>query len=125
MRAGLGVSRTYTDTESRPYIEMEKQLYGKWINKRETESCDFLDDGTVTIAVSARRGKKTYTFHGHYMIVDADRIKIFDFRGDAMASQMPPHYYKISISENAFSLTDEPKKKGGPDGPTTKYNRVE
>jgi hypothetical protein len=42
-----------------------------------------------------------------------------------MASQMPPRYFKLSISENAFSLTDEPKKKGGPDGPTTKYNRVE
>ena len=57
-------------------------------------------------------------------IVEEDRIKI-DFRDDSMASQMPPRYFKLSISENSFSLTDEPKKKGGPDGPTTKYNRVE
>jgi hypothetical protein len=102
---------------------MEKQLYGKWINKIETESYDFLDDGTVTIVVSGQRGK-THTLHGNYRIVEADRIKI-DFRDDSMASQMPPRYFKLSISENAFSLTDEPKKKGGPDGPTTKYNRVE
>ena len=118
MQTGTGVSGTYTDTE-----KMEKQLYGKWINKRETESYDFLDNGTVTIVVSGQ-SRKMYTLHGHYKIVEADRIKI-DFRGDATASQMPPRYFKISISENAFSLTDEPKKKGGPDGPTTKYNRVE
>jgi len=48
-----------------------------------------------------------------------------DFRKDSMASKMPPRYFKISISENEFSLTDEPNKKGGPDGPTTKYKRVE
>lgn len=111
------------ETENRPYREMEKQLYGKWINKLETESYDFRSDGTVAIVVSGQRGK-THTLHGHYMIVEADRIKI-DFRGDAMASQMPPRYFKISISENVFSLTDEPGKKGGPDGPTTEYNRVE
>ena len=110
-------------TENRPYIEMEKQLYGKWINKIETESYNFLDDGTVAIVVSGQRGK-TQTLHGHYKIIEADRIKI-DFRNDSMASQMPPRYFKLSISENAFSLTDEPKKKGEPDGPTTKYNRVE
>ena len=110
-------------TENRPYIEMEKQLYGEWINKIETESYDFLDDGTVTIVISGPRGK-THTLHGHYKIVEADRIKI-DFRDDSTASQMPPRYFKLSISENSFSLTDEPKKKGGPDGPTTKYNRVE
>lgn len=112
-----------TNIENRPYIEMEKQLYGKWINKIETESYDFLADGTVTIVVSGQRGK-TQTLHGNYRIVEADRIKI-DFRGDSMASQMPPSYFKISISESAFSLTDEPNKKGGPDGPTTKYNRIE
>ncbi len=111
------------NTENRPYIEMEKQLYGKWINKLETESYDFLDDGTVAIVVSGQRGK-THTLHGHYKIVETSRIKI-DFRDDSMASQMPPRYFKISISEDTFSLTDEPKKKAGPDGPTTKYNRVE
>ncbi len=111
------------DKENRPYIDMEKQLYGKWINKIETESYDFHDDGTVSIAVSGKRGR-AYTLHGHFRIVEAGRIKI-DFIGDALASQMPPRYFKLSLSENAFSLTDEPKKKGGPDGPTTIYNRVE
>lgn len=110
-------------TENRPYIEMETQLYGKWINKLETESYDFHDDGTVAIAVSGPRGK-TRTLNGNYRIVEPDRIKI-DFRNDSMANQMPPSYFKISISENEFSLTDEPEKKDGPDGPTTKYNRVE
>ena len=111
------------DTENRLYIEMEKQLYGKWINKIETETYDFHDDGIVRIVVSGQRGK-THTLNGNYKLVEAERIKI-DFRNDSFASQMPPRYFKISISENEFSLTDEPKKKGGPDGPTTKYKRVE
>lgn len=110
------------DTENRPYIKMEKQLYGKWINKLKTESYDFYDDGTVTIVVSGQRGK-THTLHGNYRIVGAKRIKI-DFRNDSMASQMPPRYFKISISDNAFSLTDEPNEKDGLDGPTTEYYRV-
>jgi hypothetical protein len=109
--------------EDRPYIEMEKQLYGKWSNKIETESYDFHDDGTVIIIVSGPRGK-THTLNGNYKIVETDRIKI-DFRNDSFASRRPPSYFKVSISENQFSLTDEPKKKGEPDGPTTKYNRVE
>ncbi|MGR3292584.1 MAG: hypothetical protein ACUZ9M_01050 [Candidatus Scalindua sp.] len=109
--------------EDRPYIEMEKQLYGKWNNKIETEYYDFHDDGTVIIIVSGPRGK-TRTLNGNYKIVETDRIKI-DFRNDSFASQKPPSYFKISISEDQFSLTDEPKKKGEPDGSTTKYNRVE
>ncbi|NOR65467.1 MAG: hypothetical protein GQ468_05555 [Candidatus Scalindua sp.] len=109
--------------ENRPYIGIEKKLYGKWINKLETESYDFHDDGTVTIIIEGPRGR-TMKLNGNFMIVEADRIKI-DFRGDSMASKMPPRYFKLSISENAFSLTDEPKIKGEPDGPTTKYNRVE
>ena len=110
-------------TEKRPYIEMEKQLYGRWINKLETESYDFHDDGTVIIVIEGPR-EKTMKLNGNFMIVGADRIKI-DFRNDTFASQKPPSYFKVSISENEFSLTDEPKKKDGPDGPTTKYNRVE
>lgn len=110
-------------TEKRPYIEMEKQLYGRWINKLETESYDFHGDGTVTIVIEGPR-EKTMKLNGNFMIVEADRIKI-DFRNDTFASRRPPSYFKVSISENEFSLTDEPKKKGGPDGPTTKYNRVE
>jgi hypothetical protein len=112
-----------TDTEDRPYLEKEKQLYGKWINKLETESYDFHDDGTVIIIIEGPR-ERTMKLSGNFMIVGADRIKI-DFRNDSFASRRPPSYFKVSISENEFSLTDEPKKKGGPDGPTTKYNRVE
>ena len=111
------------NTENRPYVNMEKKLYGKWINKLKTESYDFQDDGTVAVVVSGPRGK-TYTLNGYYIFKEPGRIKI-DFRKDPMASQMPPSYFKISISENEFSLTDEPKKKGGPDGPTTQYKREE
>ncbi len=110
-------------TEKRPYIEMEKQLYGRWINKLETESYDFHGDGTVVIVIEGPR-ERTMKLTGNFMIVEADRIKI-DFRNDTFASRRPPSYFKVSISENEFSLTDEPKKKDGPDGPTTKYNRVE
>tara|TARA_B100001964_G_scaffold231921_1_gene287119 strand:+ start:48 stop:758 length:711 start_codon:yes stop_codon:yes gene_type:complete len=110
-------------TEKRPYIEMEKQLYGRWINKLETESYDFHGDGTVIIVISGPRGN-TMKLNGNFVIVEADRIKI-DFRNDTFASRRPPSYFKVSISENEFSLTDEPSKKGEPDGPTTKYNRVE
>jgi len=110
-------------TEKRPYIEIEKQLYGRWINKLETESYDFHGDGTVIIVISGPRGN-TMKLNGNFVIVEADRIKI-DFRNDTFASRRPPSYFKVSISENEFSLTDEPSKKGEPDGPTTKYNRVE
>ncbi len=109
--------------ENRPYIEIEKQLYGKWINKLETESYDFHDNGTVTIVTEGPRGNSV-KLNGNYQIIEADRIK-FDFRDDSVASRRPPSYFKVSVSENAFSLTDEPRKKDGPDGPTTKYNRVE
>jgi len=110
-------------TEKRPYIEMEKQLYGRWINKLETESYDFHGDGTVVIVIEGPR-ERTMKLTGNFMIVEADRIKI-DFRNDTFASRRPPSYFKVSISENEFSLTDEPKKKDEPDGPTTVYNRVE
>ena len=109
--------------ENRPYIEIEKQLYGKWVNKSETESYAFHDNGTVIIVTEGQRGS-TVKLNGNYMIVEADRIK-FDFRNDTVVSRRPPSYFKVSVSENAFSLTDEPRKKGGPDGPTTNYNRVE
>ena len=109
--------------ENRPYIEIEKQLYGKWINKLETESYDFHDNGTVIIVTEGPRGS-TVKINGNFMIVEAERIK-FDFRNDSVASRRPPSYFKVSVSENTFSLTDEPRKKDGPDGPTTKYNRVE
>jgi hypothetical protein len=110
------------EIENRPFIELEKKLYGYWINKRETESYEFHDDGTVLINVIGQRGK-SYKLNGNYILVGEDRIKI-DFRGDSFAGQMPARYFKISISANMFTLTDEPKGPDEPDGPSTKYNRI-
>ncbi len=110
------------ERENRPFIELERKLYGKWINKKETESYEFHDDGTVLINVTGQRGK-SYNLKGNYKLVEEERIKI-DFRGDSFASQMPPRYFKISISSNDFTLTDEPKGPDEPDGPSTKYNRI-
>ena len=108
--------------ENRPFIELERKLYGNWINKKETESYEFHEDGTVLINVIGERGK-SYKLNGNYILVGKDRIKI-DFRGDHLAGQMPPRYFKISISADKFTLTDEPKGPGAHDGPSTNYNRM-
>ncbi|MFQ5686562.1 MAG: hypothetical protein ACE5GV_07875 [Candidatus Scalindua sp.] len=110
------------ELENRLFIELEKKLYGNWINKKETESYKFHDDGTVLIKVIGERGK-SFKLNGNYILVGKDRIKI-DFRGDSFAGQMPPRYFKISISANKFTLTDEPKRPDEPDGPSTTYNRI-
>ena len=108
--------------ENRLFIELEKKLYGSWINKKETESYEFHDDGTVLITVIGERDK-SFNLNGNYILVGEDRIKI-DFRGDSFAGQMPPRYFKISISADKFTLTDEPKGPDGTDGPSTNYNRM-
>lgn len=110
------------EIENRLFIELEKKLYGNWINKKETESYEFHDDGTVLINVIGERGR-SYKLNGNYILVGKDRIKI-DFRGDSFAGQMPPRYFKISISEDKFTLTDEPKGPDAPDGPSTNYDRI-
>ena len=110
------------EIENRPFIELERKLYGNWINKKETESYEFHDDGTVLINVTGQRGK-SYKLNGNYKLVGEERIKI-DFRGDSFAGQMPARYFKISISANEFTLTDEPKGPDEPDGPSTKYIRI-
>ena len=102
---------------------MERKLYGNWINKKETESYEFHDDGTVLINVIGQRGK-SYKLNGNYILVGENRIKI-DFRGDSFAGQRPPSYFKITISADMFTLTDEPKGSDEPDGPSTNYNRRE
>ncbi len=108
--------------KNRPFKELEKGLYGNWINDLETESYEFRDDGTVLIVVSGQRGM-SQTLNGNYILVNKERIK-FDFENDSFARQMPPRHYKITISDNEFALIDEPKKSDGPDGPTTKYKRI-
>jgi hypothetical protein len=111
------------EIENRLFIELERKLYGNWINKKETESYEFHDDGTVLINVIGQRGK-SYKLNGNYILVGENRIKI-DFRGDSFAGQMPPRYFKITISADMFTLTDEPKGSDEPDGPSTNYNRRE
>ena len=110
------------EIENRLFIELEKKLYGNWINKKETESYEFHDDGTVLISVIGERDK-SLKLNGNFILVGKDRIKI-DFRGNSFAGQMPPRYFKISISEDKFTLTDEPKVPDAPDGPSTNYNRM-
>ncbi len=108
--------------KNRPFKELEKRLCGNWINYKETESYEFHDDGTVLITVTGQRSK-SQTLNGNYILVNEERIK-FDFKNDSFARQMPPRYYKITISDNEFALIDEPKKPGGPDGSVTKYKRI-
>ncbi len=112
----------FEEIENRLFVELERKLYGNWINKKETESYEFHDDGTVLISVIGERGR-SYKLNGNYILVGEDRIKI-DFRGDSFAGQMPARYFKISISADVFTLTDEPKGPDEPDGPSTKYNRL-
>ncbi len=112
----------HAKTENRPFKDLEKGLYGNWINDLETESYDFHDDGAVEIIVVGQRNK-SHTLSGNYILTEKERIK-FDFKNDSFARQMPTRYYKISISKNEFSLTDEPQKSGEIDGPTTKYKRI-
>ena len=129
---GKSVTSTKKSTENpaakseeignRLFVELEKKLYGNWTNKKETESYEFHDDGTVLIHVIGERDR-SYKLNGNYILVGKDRIKI-DFRGDSFAGQMPPRYFKISISEDKFTLTDEPKGPDAPDGPSTNYNRI-
>ncbi len=107
---------------NRPFQEREKRLYGNWINDKKTESYEFHNDGTVLIVVTGQRSK-SYTLNGNYILVKEERIK-FDFENDALARQMPPRYYKITISTNEIALIDEPKETGGPDGPITTYKRI-
>ncbi len=109
--------------EDRPFVELEKKLYGKWINDKETESYDFHNDGNVTITVTAQRDI-SQKLNGHYKLVEEGRIKI-EIKEGPFARIVPTRHFKISISENEFTLTDEPKKTDGPDGPTTVYRRVE
>lgn len=102
------------EIENRPFIELEKKMYGKWMNLKETESFEFLDEGTIIIIDKSGRNPR---LKGNYKFVEKDRLKIY-FEGGLFASMLPTRHFKFSLSENEFTLTDEP------DGPATKYKRI-
>ncbi|MBO1224129.1 MAG: hypothetical protein JYX80_06850 [Candidatus Scalindua sediminis] len=97
-----------------PFVELEKNVVGKWLNLKETESIEFLNDGTIVII--DKRGVNP-KLRGNYKFVDEGRLRVY-FKGGLYARSMPPMSFKISISENEITLTDEP------DGTATTYKRI-
>jgi hypothetical protein len=102
------------EIEKDPFVELEKNVVGKWLNLKETESIEFLNDGTIVII--DKRGVNP-KLRGNYKFVDEGRLRV-DFKGGLYAGAMPPMHFKISISENEITLTDEP------DGTATTYKRI-
>jgi len=102
------------EVEKGPFVELEKNVVGKWLNLKETESIEFLNDGTIVII--DKRGVNP-KLRGNYKFVDEGRLRV-DFKGGLYAGVMPPMHFKISISENEITLTDEP------DGAATTYKRI-
>ena len=102
------------EIEKGPFIELEKNVVGKWLNLKETESIEFLNDGTIVIIDKRGINPK---LRGNYKFVDEGRLRV-DFKGGLYAGVMPPMHFKISISENEITLTDEP------DGAATTYKRI-
>jgi hypothetical protein len=102
------------EIEKDPFVELEKNVVGKWLNLKETESIEFLNDGTIVII--DKRGVNP-KLRGNYKFVDEGRLRV-DFKGGLYARTMPPMSFKISISENEITLTDEP------DGTATTYKRI-
>ncbi len=103
------------EVEKRSFIELEKNVIGKWMNFKETESLEFLDDGTIVII--DKRGVNP-TLKGNYKFIDKDRLKVYHFGKGLYSKLFPPMFFKISISENEITLTDEP------DGAATIYKRI-
>ncbi len=102
------------EIEKGPFIELEKNVVGKWLNLKETESVEFLNDGTIVII--DKRGVNP-KLRGNYKFVDEGRLRV-DFKGGLYSGVMPPMHFKISIFENEITLTDEP------DGAATTYKRI-
>jgi hypothetical protein len=98
-----------------PFVELEKSVIGKWLNLKETESIEFIDDRTIVII--DKRGINPI-LKGNFKFVDEGRLRV-EFKGDFLARSIPPVSFKISISENEITLTDEP------DGAATTYKRIE
>ncbi len=102
------------EKEKGSFIELEKNVVGKWLNLKETESIEFFDDGNIVIVDKRGTNPKS---RGNYKFVDEGRLRVV-FRGDIYAKLIPPMSFKISISENEITLTDEP------DGAATTYKRI-
>jgi hypothetical protein len=102
------------EIEKGPFVKLEKNVIGKWLNLKETESLEFLDDGTMLIGTEESSHSKV---RGYYKIVDKDRLKVHFGKG-LYDKLLPPMSFKISISENEITLTDEP------DGAATTYKRI-
>ena len=102
------------EAEKGSFIKLKKNVIGKWMNLKETESIEFLNDGTIVII--DKRGVNP-KLRGNYKFVDEGRLRV-DFKGGLYAGLMPAMHFKISISENEITLTDEP------DGTATIYKRI-
>ena len=102
------------EAEKGPFAELEKNVVGKWLNLKETESLEFLDDRTMVIVDKRGLNPK---LKGNYKFVDESRLMV-DIIGGLYAKSIPLMSFKISISENEITLTDEP------DGAATTYKRI-
>lgn len=103
------------EIENRPFLELEKNVIGKWLNLKETESIEFFDDGTILIIHKVGTNRK---IKGKYKFVDDDRLKVY-FKGQGFYNNLlPTMHFKIVISDNEFTLIDEP------DGTPTTYKRI-
>lgn len=103
------------EAEKESFAELEGNVIGKWMNLKETESLEFLDDGTIVII--DKRGVNP-KLKGNYKFVDKDHLKVYHFGKGLYSKFLPPMSFKISISENEITLTDEP------DGAATTYKRI-
>ncbi len=102
------------EAEKGSFVELEKNVIGKWMNLKETESLEFLDDRTIVIIDKRGLNPK---LKGNYKFVDEGRLMV-DIIGGLYAKSIPLMSFKISISENEITLTDEP------DGAATIYKRI-
>ena len=102
------------EAEKGSFAELEKNVVGKWLNLKETESLEFLDDRTMVIVDKRGLNPK---LKGNYKFVDESRLMV-DIIGGLYAKSIPLMSFKISISENEITLTDEP------DGAATIYKRI-
>ncbi len=102
------------EVEKGSFVGLEKNVIGKWLNIKETESLEFIDDGTMLIGTEDSSRSRV---RGYYKFVDKDRLKVHFGKG-FYDKLLPPMSFKISISENEITLTDEP------DGAATTYKRI-